>query len=260
MILTFGYICMGIDITLEDAIGDTSPLKSQSSITSVNGRAALQAIAAARMGGKVSLVGCIGNDLFAQHILDVLRKDGIQTAGIIAQDTDTGLITKITDVKGEAKTILTRGANTQSSVEQIPDLSLNERTLLLLQDEFSAAMQLPLIERAKNKGARVMICCDDGGNIGALLPHVDMIVCKGELTLTITNEHTIVIQNEAIPRGAGCFDAFCGSVAACFQAGMSMPRTLEYAHTAAQLAAQKVGAYESLPYLGHVKEALEKSA
>jgi ribokinase len=56
------------------------------------GKGANQAVAAARMGAQVSLVGCVGADAFGAEMRDRLAADGIDLGYVdVAQDAPTGV-------------------------------------------------------------------------------------------------------------------------------------------------------------------------
>ena len=56
------------------------------------GKGANQAVAAARLGAEVTMVGCIGEDAYGQMILDNLKRKSIsiQITSLPFRDTTTG--------------------------------------------------------------------------------------------------------------------------------------------------------------------------
>ncbi|MFP3415929.1 PfkB family carbohydrate kinase, partial [Bacillus sp. SIMBA_074] len=51
----------------------------ESFITVPGGKGANQAVAAARLGAQVSMVGCVGDDVYGEIILDNLKKNHVNT-------------------------------------------------------------------------------------------------------------------------------------------------------------------------------------
>lgn len=76
------------------------------------GKGANQAIAAARQGAQVSLIGCVGDDESGSAYLARLQKFGINTSGInVAKKTFTGSATIAVEDSGENHIIVNPGAN-----------------------------------------------------------------------------------------------------------------------------------------------------
>src|SRR6478609_4376730 len=66
------------------------------------GKGANQAVAAARIGGRVNLVACFGNDVFGKEDLQELQKENISTEFIhISNDHPSGVALINVDEKGE---------------------------------------------------------------------------------------------------------------------------------------------------------------
>ncbi|RME90901.1 MAG: ribokinase, partial [Verrucomicrobia bacterium] len=54
-------------------------------LTAAGGKGANQAVAAARAGGRVAFVGCVGRDAFGQRAREGLEREGIDTAHVREQ-------------------------------------------------------------------------------------------------------------------------------------------------------------------------------
>jgi len=84
------------------------------------GKGANQAVAATRLGARVSLVGRVGNDAFGPALVKNLRREKVNT-DFIAQDeeanTGAAFITVIPS--GENSILVALGANNRCSIEQI---------------------------------------------------------------------------------------------------------------------------------------------
>ena len=60
-------------------------LKGERFYTAPGGKGATQAVAAARLGANVKMVGRVGRDLFGPTLLDALRNDGIDVSGVVGR-------------------------------------------------------------------------------------------------------------------------------------------------------------------------------
>ncbi|MDO4906385.1 ribokinase [Neisseria sp.] len=77
----------------------------------MGGKGANQAVAAARLGADVSMVGAVGNDGFGSEALENLKREGIDIAGVrVLEDEPTGMA-NITVAEGDNHIIVVSGAN-----------------------------------------------------------------------------------------------------------------------------------------------------
>jgi ribokinase len=84
------------------------------------GKGANQAVAAARLGAEVALVGCVGRDELAEEALAGLREAGVEERWR-AGDDPTGIALVTVDAVGETTIVVAPGANAELRPE---DLSL----------------------------------------------------------------------------------------------------------------------------------------
>ncbi len=76
-------------------------IKGSQYITACGGKGANQAVAAARMGGQVSFIACMGNDSFARNNITEFKKDGINTDHIhLSENDSTGVALILVDSNG----------------------------------------------------------------------------------------------------------------------------------------------------------------
>jgi len=94
------------------------------------GKGANQAVAAARAGGDVSFVACIGNDVFGEEALKGFKKDNINTDHVfVDEDEASGTALILIDKNGENSIAVASGAN----------LSLDETKLLKASNTISTS-------------------------------------------------------------------------------------------------------------------------
>ena len=82
------------------------------------GKGANQAIAVAKLGGNVKLLGCVGNDANGELLINNCKSYGVDVSGIKKFDVNTG-VAVITVTNGDNSIILDSGANKMVSEEII---------------------------------------------------------------------------------------------------------------------------------------------
>lgn len=102
------------------------------------GKGANQAVAAARLGGKVTFITKRGNDLFGNQAVGLLMREGIDTQHVVKDgELPSGVALIIVDSAGENSIVVAPGSNGNLVQEDIP-LSIFETVkfeILLLQLE-----------------------------------------------------------------------------------------------------------------------------
>lgn len=84
------------------------------------GKGANQAVAAARLGADVTMIGRVGDDDFGHQCLDTLSNEGVDTSGVlIDSETPTGIAQILLDPDGHNQIALSPGANFKVDAEQI---------------------------------------------------------------------------------------------------------------------------------------------
>jgi ribokinase len=84
------------------------------------GKGANQAVAAARLGAHVIMVGCVGSDAFGQRATDALAAEGIDVSQLVRlPGVATGVAMITVDQRGENTIALAPGANAALSVAQV---------------------------------------------------------------------------------------------------------------------------------------------
>lgn len=122
------------------------------------GKGMNQAIAAARAGAKVAMVGAIGDDGFGTRALNTLRREGVLASGVVhAPNLPTGCATIFIDESGENQIVVAQGANAHVSDEQLPDEILGPGHVLLLQMELNDEVNWTALRRASAKGATTIL-------------------------------------------------------------------------------------------------------
>src|SRR4051794_8138198 len=107
-------------------------------LTIPGGKGANQAVAAAKLGAEVHMVGRVGNDDFGQRLLTSLAGHGVSTRHIvITERVSSGIAMILVDREGENSIVLAPGANhhvVPKDVDSAEDL-IASASLVLLQLE-----------------------------------------------------------------------------------------------------------------------------
>lgn len=124
------------------------------------GKGANQAVAAARLGGQVTFLCCLGDDDLGRSLLETYGGDGIDTRLIQSiPDSHTGVAFILVDDDGENMISVASGANARFEPEKLD--ALDQLTAqpgwVLLQLEIPVATVQAAVEWAKQKGARVIL-------------------------------------------------------------------------------------------------------
>ena len=180
MLLVFGSINVDLVFRVAALPGPGETVLGDSYVTVPGGKGANQAVAAARSGAKVRMVGRVGRDGFATVALGGLRGAGVDTTGVAVDEAPTGCAVIGVDARGENQIMVASGANAHVAADQVDDALLGPQTTLALQMEVPVAETAALIARARRRGARIVL------NLAPALPlpdealrAVDVLVVNG---------------------------------------------------------------------------------
>lgn len=120
------------------------------------GKGANQAVAAARQGVSVAMVGRVGNDSFGPFLIDSLKSDQVDTNHVSKDDSATGTAIIVVDSNGQNSIVLSAGANGKVSPKDI-DAFQAEAKILLLQLEIPLDTVIYAAKWGKQKGMTVIL-------------------------------------------------------------------------------------------------------
>lgn len=147
--------------------------------TAPGGKGANQAVAAARLGARVSMAGCVGRDAFGQSLVAGLRDAGIRTGNVVPVDGPTGTALITIDAAGGNTIVVISGANLAC------DAALVDRALagaggpgiLLLQHEIAPDANAHAVQAARRAGWFVMLNPAPARPVSAgLLKLIDLVI------------------------------------------------------------------------------------
>ena len=223
------------------------------------GKGANQAVAAARLGAEVTMVGCVGNDGFADEALAGLREAGVGE-GWITRDAPTGVALITVDGEGETTIVVALGANAHLRPE---DVDVAGADGVLCQQEIAAET----VARAAELAPRFFLNAAparSGAPPAAELTVVNRLELEalgersGLVCLTLGAEGAILLEDGAeIARaepplihaidGTGAGDAFTACLVVSLLEGRDREESLRRACIAGALAASRPGAQSSFP-------------
>ena len=250
------------------------------------GKGANQAVAAARAGAAVALIGRIGEDEAGSMMLTALRSAGVATGGVHVVDGARTGTAYITVSAGENTIVVDRGANWQWS-QGLGDAEASVRSAAVV----VAQMEVPdeVIRLAARAGGRRFVLNAAPGRPVPMevLSHCDpLVVNEHELALLTGGSaanpaEAMVLQRNLLSMGArsvvttlgaagavwtngqtdghvpapriqlvdstGAGDAFVGILASALASGADLPAVVRRAVAGAALSVQRVGTHDSYP-------------
>lgn len=122
------------------------------------GKSANQAVAAARLGATVSLVGAVGDDPHGHLLRDCLGRDGVNTEHVhTLPGTPTGTAMVTVSSQGENTIVVSPGTNGELHPEHVPDTALQSAGAVGLTFEIPERTVLTTAQRARAHGVPVFL-------------------------------------------------------------------------------------------------------
>ena len=124
------------------------------------GKGANQAVAAARLGGQVSFVARIGDDIFGRRSIQIFESEGINTDYVFSDANHPSGVALITvDKNGENCIVVAPGANaalSKADIEKARGL-VQQAALVLVQLEIPISTVEYLVQLAREANVRVVL-------------------------------------------------------------------------------------------------------
>jgi ribokinase len=157
MIVVFGSINLDLIFPVPRIPGPGETVLGPSLRIEPGGKGANQAVAAARDGVAVVMAGAVGRDSLAAGAMALLRETGVDVTRVAECDTTTGCATIVVDPSGDNAIAVGSGANLSARHTQVEESLLNDATTLVLQMEVAAEETTALIDRARERGTRIIL-------------------------------------------------------------------------------------------------------
>lgn len=285
-ILVVGSINMDLVVRVPNAPVPGETVMGGDFETFPGGKGANQAVAAARMGGKVTMVGRVGNDDFGNTLIQGLVENQVKTT-FVTKDSNakTGIALIAVAESSENLIVVAPGANMQVSVEDVHKASdlLREIDLLMVQLEIPLETVTAAVEMAHAVNIPVVLNPAPAQPLPpSLLAMVDVLTPNEKELALLTGEEDLErgieilrgwgARNVVVTLGAqgarlvtetadqtlaafkvtpvdttAAGDAFNGALAVALAEGKSLVEAVRYGTAAGALATTQIGAQPSLP-------------
>ncbi|WP_084783798.1 ribokinase [Paenibacillus sp. FJAT-26967] len=247
------------------------------------GKGANQAVAAARLGAHVQLIGCIGKDVFGKDILRHLQQEGVDVSNV-EPVTDSTATATITVSNGDNSIIVVPAANqyvTAAFVESKRAVIANS-DILILQLEIPLDGVEKAVEIAKENGVTVILnpapIRELPSELIQLIDYVTpneheqtllkqgrskeeldgkLIVTKGSQGVSIhegDKEINIPAYRIDVVDTTGAGDAFNGGLAVALAKGTHLREACKFGNAVAALSTTKLGAQTGMPTAQEVEK------
>ncbi|MBX4149752.1 ribokinase [Paenibacillus sp. FSL W7-1279] len=280
-IVVIGSASMDLVVTSTKRPGAGETVLGDSFKTVPGGKGANQAVAAARLGAEVNMIGCVGEDSFGEMILSNLKSNGVLTDHV---EPVTGMESGTAHIilaEGDNSIVVVKAANDRVTPEYVDQAAevIQAADIVLIQQEIPeetvihvselcAKYQVPLmlnpaparpvpssvIERAayitpNEHEAAILFGDEPLGDVLRRYPN-KLIVTEGKRGVRYFDGLQEVVvpgyKVEAVDTtGAG--DTFNGAFAVALSEGMSIADSLRFANRAASLSVMKFGAQGGMP-------------
>ena len=285
MIVVFGSINADLFFTVDRLPVAGETVLTPSVALEPGGKGANQAAAAARAGGDVRFVGCVGQDPFADPMVAALADSGCDVSAIRRVDGATGTAAVMVETGGENQIVVASGANARVTADLVDEELLGPETTLVCQMEVPAPETAEILKRAGRAGARTILNLAPALDLGAeVLGDVDVLVANaGEaavlagaplepaaaarhlaaahaLTCVVTDgsNGAVAVERDLSAWRVGVLavdamdtvgagDAFVGGLASALDGGGTLADALRRASVGAALACTRRGAMAALP-------------
>jgi ribokinase len=242
------------------------------------GKGANQAVAAARLGAEVAMVGRVGADAQGTRLRDHLAGEGIDVEHVAVDDeAPTGMALIAVDATGENTIVVSPGANARVDLGDVRGAGdvLAAAPVTLLQHEVPAAavdaaigaaggtvVLNPAPARALTRQVDVLVpnrgeLARLTGRSGEPAELARSVVLAAAVVVTLGSEGVLVVEGDRTERieaprvdavdSTGAGDAFCGALAQALAEGAELVEAAGWAVRVAAVSVTRVGAQGGLP-------------
>ena len=198
-------------------------------LTYPGGKGANQAVAAARMGAAVSMVGRVGGDSFGRELLGHLRRARVDVDGIqVDPSTSSGIAVINIDASAQNRIVQVLGANATCGPAEVSRVAaaLEHASILMLQLEVPLDVSLAAARIAASMGRTVVLDPGPARPLPAEMYAYCSYITPNETEAQALVEFPVVdvtsaarAAAELLERGAGCAIVKIGALGAYYANG-----------------------------------------
>ena len=289
MITVIGSINMDIAIRTDVFPKQGETVLGDLFTTIPGGKGANQAVAAARLGSQVQMIGAVGQDAFGKELFFNLKNENVHVAGIEKTTSSTG-IANILLHDNDNRIIVVPGANfdvSQQMIDQNIEL-IKQSAIVMLQLEIPIETIEYVLDICERLSIPVLLNPAPAANYKS--EWVDRVTyltpneteCElifgtdyetvlrqypNKIIVTLGDDGAAYFDGTEIVKVAGfktkavdttgAGDTFNGAFAHAITVGKSIEEAVQFANIAASLSVEKFGAQGGMPGIGEVNERVE---
>ena len=178
-VLVFGSLNMDLVVRVPRVPEAGETLTAHAFVANPGGKGANQALACARQGARVSMVGCVGTDSFGASLRTALETDGVDASGVRTVAGSSGIAMIMVDEQARNRIAVVPAANAALCVDDAQALreQLACAQFLIMQLEVPVAAVLRAAELARALGCKVLLNPAPAQTLpDELWPLVDLLV------------------------------------------------------------------------------------
>ena len=162
-ILVVGSFVMDVIATTGRVPGPGQTVYGKSFHTAPGGKGANQALQCARLGARVTMVGCVGDDLFGQELLATPQAAGVDVSPVVVRPgvaSGVGhIVLEVTECTAQNRIVVIPGANMTLTVEEVSWLqdTISNYDMVVLQLEIPLEVNLAVAGWARAAGVPVIL-------------------------------------------------------------------------------------------------------
>ncbi|KQZ97839.1 ribokinase [Mesorhizobium sp. Root157] len=179
MIIVIGSINLDLIANVERLPAPGETLQGTSFATAPGGKGANQALAAARAGADVRMIGAVGKDSFAAEALSLLQTGKVDLTGVMESSASTGTALILVGGDGENMIAVVAGANGAVLPGDLAKARLGKGDIVLLQHEIPLNTVEVALDAAREAGAvSVLNTAPYRGEAATYLAKADYVVAN----------------------------------------------------------------------------------
>ncbi len=159
-VVVVGSLNMDLVTRAQRLSGPGETLSGDSFATVSGGKGANQAVAAARLGARVAMIGCVGDDAYGEQLRAALLAEQIDCQGLTTVvGVSTGIASIVVDANGQNAIIIVAGGNGQLTPDIIDrfDALLGAAQVVICQLEVPLPTVAHVLRRARDLGKTVIL-------------------------------------------------------------------------------------------------------